>query len=96
MGKILAIDNSDENNPVITIKTSKQELDSLKGNLNDTYIFNSTGISLKTNFTKRGTNDSTVYLRIPKNQRQKLKGSALISRIDLEDRVIFGVEMRKK
>ncbi|MBN2422939.1 hypothetical protein JXB41_06960 [Candidatus Woesearchaeota archaeon] len=96
MGKILKIDNTDETNPVITLKTSKEELNALKGNLNRVHIFSTMENSLKTNIAPRGSKESTVYLRIPKQFRSKLKKNGRITRVELNNKIIFGVEIDKE
>jgi hypothetical protein len=83
MAKIQSIDLSSES-PLVTLALSKEEYSELRGEFEDLVLLSCKGMTT-TRITKRGKDDATTYILLPKELRNRLEGDVKIGRLDRKD-----------
>lgn len=97
MGSIIGSKVRDDGKIVFEVCVDLKEASNLKGQVEDIYLI-ATGVeSEKTSVVQRGTNESTMYLLIPKSAREELKKDeiALFQKLDFPRRKIYVYSVKK-
>jgi hypothetical protein len=76
MGTIVSSRIREDGKVVYEVVVDSSESLQLKGHMADVHIFSLNNMETHSRLTKRGTNDATTYLLVPKEYREGLKESA--------------------
>jgi superfamily II RNA helicase len=91
MGTILGTKTTKDNKVICEVEMDYEESLELKGHIKDIHVFSEDAAEIKTNLSKRGTNEATKYFLIPKELRKGLKFNELVKcqKIETDLRKIF-------
>jgi hypothetical protein len=91
MGTILTSRTKEDNKIVFEVLVDYEEALQLKGNLNNIHLFSEDVATVDTHLARRGKNESTYYLLVPKELRKdfQFKGAVKCQKIDTKTRTMF-------
>jgi hypothetical protein len=91
MAKITGIKTTKDDKVVVEVQMGYEESLKLKGNIKKIHLFSEDAAEIKTNLSKRGTNEATKYFLIPKELRENLTFNENVKcqRLDSDSKIIF-------
>ena len=91
MGQIIGMKTTKEDKVIAEVQMSYEESLQLKGRIKNVHLFSEDSAEIKTNLSKRGTNEATKYFLIPRELRSNLTFNEKVKcqRIETDSKIIF-------